>query len=124
MFVAGWGRLDEYSERADILQQVQVPVITNDECKKKYEDADRYQYGAEYRFNETYVLCAGFTAGGKDSCYGDSGGPLMLPIHENGRFPYYQIGIISYGYGCGRPNIPGVYTNVKQYVDWIIGKLH
>lgn len=54
---------------------------------------------------------------------GDSGGPMMLPEYENGRFPYYQIGINSYGLGCARPNIPGVYTNVRQFIDWIKSKL-
>lgn len=53
-----------------------------------------------------------------------SGGPLMLPIHENGRFPFYQIGIVSYGIGCGRPNVPGVYANVSYYHDWIEEKLN
>lgn len=108
----------------NILQQVQVPVIENDECKQKYKDGGNFIIGLEYRFNETYVLCAGFTEGGRDTCQGDSGGPIMIPMHENGRFPFYQIGIVSYGDGCGRPNVPGIYTNVQKYVDWIIDKLH
>lgn len=55
---------------------------------------------------------------------GDSGGPLMLPIHRNGRFPFYQIGVISYGAGCAREKVPGVYTNVQMYAHWIRVKLH
>lgn len=108
----------------NLLQQVQVPVITNDECKKFYEDAGRLLTGLEYRFNETYVLCAGFTSGGMDSCQGDSGGPLMLTVNENNRFAFHQIGIVSYGDGCGRRNMPGVYTNVRKYTKWILEKLH
>lgn len=69
------------------------------------------------------VLCAGLAAGGKDSCQGDSGGPMMLPMYENGKFPFYQIGIVSYSDGCARPNVPAVYTNVRNYVQWIKSKL-
>uniref|UniRef100_A0A673VB47 Kallikrein related peptidase 13 n=1 Tax=Suricata suricatta TaxID=37032 RepID=A0A673VB47_SURSU len=58
------------------------------------------------------MLCAGTKEGGKDSCEGDSGGPLIC----NGTLH----GIISWGdFPCGQPNRPGVYTRVSQYVVWI-----
>lgn len=57
-------------------------------------------------------------------CQGDSGGPMMLPVYRNGLFPYYQIGVISYGAGCARAKIPGVYTNVQKYAHWIKVKLN
>lgn len=78
-----------------ILMQVQVPVSTNEKCKKNYE---KIGVKEDVQFDEK-VLCAGFDAGGQDSCSGDSGGPLMLPIENNGKFPFYQIGIISWGEG-------------------------
>lgn len=122
-YVAGWGRIGEDAQMTNTLQQVQVPVITNDLCKQQYQEAKRLQAGAQFRFNETYVMCAGAAAGGVSPCKGDSGGPLMLSILENGRSPFYQIGVVSYGYGCARPNMPAVFTNVRNYVDWIIEKL-
>lgn len=105
-FVAGWGRQAESSQLSNILQQVQVPVISNAQCKKMYEDLGRVKDDIQF---SDIVLCAGFTAGGKDSCQGDSGGPMMLPESRNGKFPYFQIGVVSWGIGCARPNIPGFY---------------
>lgn len=43
---------------------------------------------------------------------GDSGGILINSAKE-------QVGIVSWGVGCGGANYPGVYTNVVQYLDWI-----
>lgn len=104
IFSAGWGYQQEKTTIANVLQQVQVPVIENRECKNRYrkigELRDKTQFSGK-------VLCAGYMEGGKDACQGDSGGPLMLPLYQNGKFPYYQIGVISYGAGCARPKIPG-----------------
>jgi secreted trypsin-like serine protease len=55
--------------------------------------------------------------GGKDSCSGDSGGPLMVK-HSTGR--YMLAGITSWGIGCARPNLPGMYTRAANYADWIV----
>lgn len=57
-------------------------------------------------------ICAG--SEGKDSCEGDSGGPLMY--QENGK-RWVVIGIVSWGKFCGE--YPGVYTNVKYFLPWI-----
>lgn len=60
-------------------------------------------------------LCAGGVKG-KDSCKGDSGGPLM---YENDK-TFEVVGVVSFGPSpCGRENIPGVYTKVFAYKDWI-----
>lgn len=32
---------------------------------------------------------------------------------------WYQVGIVSWGVGCGRPNLPGIYTNVSHHYSWI-----
>ncbi len=62
-------------------------------------------------------ICAGDPLGRqRDSCQGDSGGPLMK-VAVSG-CPY-QVGVVSWGYGCARPGVPGVYTRVSAYADWI-----
>ena len=46
---------------------------------------------------------------------GDGGGPLVCEKDDR----WYQVGIVSFGIGCGRRNVPGVYTNVEAYGPWI-----
>ncbi|KZC09758.1 Venom protease [Dufourea novaeangliae] len=111
-FVAGWGSIGTKGPSSSELLEVQLPVVSNDDCAQAYA-----------RFNGTVidsrVLCAGFKQGGKDACQGDSGGPLMLPK----TFTYYQIGVVSYGYKCAEPGYPGVYTRVTEFLDFIISSL-
>ncbi|XP_053679065.1 venom protease-like [Anopheles nili] len=119
-FIAGWGRTDESGLEAKVLQELQIPILENEECSQLYKKI-RKQF-TKKQFNEA-VLCAGFLEGGKDSCQGDSGGPLMLPYLINKKFHYFQIGIVSYGIGCARAELPGVYTRVVTFVDWIVQRI-
>lgn len=102
------------------MRQAQVPILENDVCTKAFREDGRL-FSVDQFTKE--IICAGHLSGNIDSCQGDSGGPLMLPIFENGDFPFYQIGIVSYGIGCGRENLPSAYTNVASYADWIKEKI-
>lgn len=74
----------------DIIQHVDVPIITNNECEKMYKTAGYIEEIPDM------FICAGINKGGRDSCEGDSGGPLTMVDHD-GRS--YLVGIISWGIG-------------------------
>lgn len=63
-FIEGWGHLKENSTLSVILQQVQVPVIENKECRTRFQRIG--QLRESIQFSDRYVFCAGFTEGGKD----------------------------------------------------------
>uniref|UniRef100_A0A182MER7 CLIP domain-containing serine protease n=1 Tax=Anopheles culicifacies TaxID=139723 RepID=A0A182MER7_9DIPT len=119
-FVAGWGRTQEGGKSANVLQELQIPIIANDECRTLYDKIGKVFSQKQF---DNAVMCAGVLEGGKDSCQGDSGGPLMLPQRFGTDFYYFQVGIVSYGIGCARAEVPGVYTRVASFVDWIQQKV-
>jgi secreted trypsin-like serine protease len=52
-----------------------------------------------------------------DACQGDSGGPIFVTGPAG---KYIQVGIISWGEGCGVPKLYGVYTRLARYANWIL----
>jgi trypsin len=111
--VFGFG-VTTYSDSATTpsrLQVVTVNTIAHDDCN----DDNSYQ-GQVY---DNEMICA--SAPGKDSCFGDSGGPIVI----SGGNPAEDVvvGITSWGYGCALSNFPGVYTRVSSYADWIQTRL-
>lgn len=64
-FVAGWGKTQEGGNSANVLQELQITVLTNEECKAKYKLINKLV--SEQQFDNA-VLCAGELIGGKDSC--------------------------------------------------------
>ncbi|CAG2115144.1 unnamed protein product, partial [Medioppia subpectinata] len=93
----------------DTLQEVKLPVISTEECRK------RTLFLPLYKITDN-MFCAGYDRGGRDACLGDSGGPLMCQ-KRNGK--WFLLGVTSNGDGCGRAGRPGVYTKVAKYMDWI-----
>ncbi|ROT70570.1 putative transmembrane protease serine 9-like [Penaeus vannamei] len=59
-------------------------------------------------------------AGWGNTDEGDSGGPLLISDTQ-GRL--VSVGVVSNGIGCGRPRVPGLYTRVSRYIDWITEKI-
>merc|ERR1712179_199236 len=94
--VTGWGTTSYQGTTSNTLLEVTLPVISNTECASLNGFSIREDQVCTYEEN-------------KDACQGDSGGPL---VWADGNGHYQQIGIVSYGVGCGNKNKPGVYTRV------------
>uniref|UniRef100_A0A8C5K6P9 Transmembrane protease, serine 4 n=1 Tax=Jaculus jaculus TaxID=51337 RepID=A0A8C5K6P9_JACJA len=106
LWVIGWGFTEQNEGKmSDILLQATVQLIDSMRCNA--EDAYQGEVTEE-------MLCAGIPDGGVDTCQGDSGGPLMYHSDQ-----WQVVGIVSWGYGCGGPSTPGVYTKVTAYLNWI-----
>ena len=102
--VAGWGntikqppRGDNGSSYPDRMRVARVPIVSDARARDV--------------FGPSYVGALMVAAGkeGKDACYGDSGGPMFARQDDK----RYQIGITSFGRGCGARGYPGVYTEVN-----------
>nr|XP_026494275.1 CLIP domain-containing serine protease 2-like isoform X1 [Vanessa tameamea] len=112
--VAGWGATED-GLQSPVLLSVDLPIISNTECQNIYNGSPEI-YDTQ--------LCAGGVPD-KDSCGGDSGGPLLYPGKNKGvGVRYIQRGIVSYGSKrCGIGGYPGVYTRVVNYMDWILDNI-
>uniref|UniRef100_A0A8C5I4Z6 Peptidase S1 domain-containing protein n=1 Tax=Gouania willdenowi TaxID=441366 RepID=A0A8C5I4Z6_GOUWI len=104
-YVTGWGSTREGGSLTNLLQKAAVNIIAQDDCQ--------HSYGKALSAN---MMCAGFMEGGKDTCLGDSGGPLTCR-QPSGQ--WFVAGVTSWGHGCGRMAFPGVYTRVTSVRRWI-----
>lgn len=107
--VIGWGDIDPDDSVAtypDVLQEADVTLMNHETCQDNYAEI-----GDEVTDD---MICAGVLAGGLDSCQGDSGGPLLW---QNENRDWVQVGVTSFGEGCGQAQYPGVYTRVASYLD-------
>jgi secreted trypsin-like serine protease len=108
--VVGWGAKNvengipvNYPNR---LNQATLPIVSQIVCNSPES------YNGSITENQ---LCAGFINGGRDSCTGDSGGPLFIQVNNT----FQQIAVVSFGEGCGKHNKYGVYTYLPMHLGWI-----
>merc|ERR1712183_903441 len=99
--VSGWGTTSEGGSLAQVLMKVEVPVVSDDDCRGAYGQSDI----------ANSMICAGLDEGGKDSCQGDSGGPFMCGSEPSG--------VVSWVYGCAEAGFPGVYTQTPYFISWL-----
>jgi trypsin len=109
--VMGWGTLSEGGNQPDQIRYVDVPYVSNSACN--------YEYSGGISDD---MMCAGFDQGGKDACQGDSGGPLIISGGVASKD--VQVGVVSWGDGCGKPTYPGVYSRISEsWTDFLQSQL-
>lgn len=103
--VSGWGTLSEGGATPDILQAVDVPLLSNAQVSAAYGmtiTADQIGAGV-------------LNVGGKDSCQGDSGGPLTVLVGGVAKL----AGVVSWGNGCAEAQFPGLYARVSSFQSYL-----
>ncbi|XP_029285678.1 transmembrane protease serine 9 [Cottoperca gobio] len=104
-YITGWGSTREGGSLTNMLQKAAVKIIDQADCQQSYGNV-----------LTPNMKCAGYMEGGRDTCLGDSGGPLTCR-DLSGR--WFVAGVTSWGHGCGRIGFPGVYTRVTSVRKWI-----
>ncbi|XP_065499649.1 coagulation factor IX [Caloenas nicobarica] len=102
--VSGWGSTLFRGRPATVLQVLKVPFVDRPTCLKSTSTTILQK-----------MFCAGYSAGGSDTCSGDSGGPYTTEIEGT----WFLTGITSWGEECAKPGKYGIYTRVSTYVKWI-----
>lgn len=110
---SGWGTTEYLGDNSENLLKVTLDLFRFDECQPLYETNRKLSQGLK----EAQQLCAGSHNEEKDTCEGDSGGPLQ--VYHSLHCMYNVVGVTSFGKVCGTVGLPGVYTRVSNYVDWI-----
>ncbi|KAJ5680088.1 hypothetical protein N7536_011227 [Penicillium majusculum] len=85
-----------------------VDIVDHEKCVEEYVDR---------REVDDSMICAGVKSGGKGACQGDDGGPLVDASSKK------QVGVVSWGFGCGKNDQDGVNASTAAYLDWIQGVL-
>jgi trypsin len=104
----GWGQLYSNGPTAVELQEVQIPIMSDDECKINNDLAP---------IDMDIEFCAGPSDGGKGVCHGDSGGPVGVFRYNK----FTLIGTTDWGHNppCAPPKYGAVFVRVSAFVDWI-----
>lgn len=105
----GYGTTKFLGKSSKVVLEVEMPIVDRAICN----GVDSYDGDIGKQ-----EICAGLMGvGGKDTCQGDSGGPLFAK-GSTGAFDT-QVGVVSWGNGCGKANYPGVYARLGTLGAWV-----
>lgn len=102
--IYGFGSVnDDSMAQSNTLRVAQLPFMSRSKCQEFFP----------YLLPD--MIC-GDSSKRVDACRGDSGGPMVFK--DDSGF-VYQLGIVSWGVGCGQSRKPGVYTSITYHFKWI-----
>ncbi|MFG1286449.1 serine protease [Xanthobacter versatilis] len=143
LHIIGWGTTSEGGSPSPNLMESTLNAVDRNKCNRvltsalvNSPDASKALEDLSYVFNLSpagrraleqqlpqiggvvtpQMFCAGAAVDGVDTCQGDSGGPILSRKADGS---YVQVGIVSFGIGCGHAELPGVYTRLALYTDWM-----
>lgn len=114
--IVGWGSQEPFVDsqpEASSLLQARLSLLDRESCVGRLNS-----HATEEVFISDRMMCAVSSADQvADACTGDSGGPLLHWDIQSSEWS--QLAIISWGFGCAEPGLPGVYTNLHSLRDWL-----
>lgn len=114
---AGYGLTDPNEANSfGSLRQVDLPIKSSLRCQILFMTSGGIGFPLGFQIKDKLQMCAGYENGGCDSCQGDSGGPILTYDQDGNPV---QVGVTSFGIGCGAKKRPGIYTRLSSYVDWL-----
>jgi len=122
-WVYGWGDTKSEEESSNTLRETSQLILTNAACEEGEGMADVNGDGEETQVSmagmlSDDMLCA--EAEGKDSCQGDSGGPFTVDVEGQ----HHLVGVVSWGLGCAKAGLPGVYSSISAQRQWLDQKIN
>lgn len=109
---SGWGDVEpapgHTTSYPTSLRAVKLALVSESTCEEQYATIGQPLTSS--------MICAGGGGARADTCYGDSGGPLLVDADRPARPPqdYVLAGLVDFGNGCAQPGYAGVYTRTSN----------